>query len=360
MRDLGYEVKYFESKTIKKIYLELTDRCNLSCAFCYRKSWDKAFKDMPQSIYQKFLKDLKEIDGIERIVLGGIGEPTCFNGFQQVLEDLKDYKLHITTNGTLLTDSLVEAIVDNVSFITVSVDGVEDYFKAIRGIPLDGVIDGIKRLQEAKKRKKSFTPELQLQFVASKTNIDSLFQVIDLAKSLDCYQLIISNLIPQIEENKDKILYTNEGNNKDMKDLWNKTMIYAFRKGITIYFPNIQLKSERGCNFIDNVTTYISAEGDVIPCYRLSHDYDEYIFGRKKRVTKHCFGNIMNNSILDIWNSKSYQQYRYIVHNNLYPSCMDCDLVEGCEFPKETLEDCFGCLPSCADCLWGRRFVMCP
>ncbi len=360
MKALGYEINYRESKTIKKLYLELTDRCNLNCAFCYRKSWDKCFQDMSPDVYRKLLGDIKELEGIERIVLGGIGEPTFFVGFDRVLEDLKEYKLHITTNGTLLTDELVEKIVDTVSYITISVDGVEDYFEAIRGISLDRVLDGIRRLQEAKKRKKSSTPELQLQFVSSKTNIDSLFQVIDLAKELDCYQLIISNLIPQIDENKDKILYTNEGNNKEMKDLWNRARNYAFRKGVTIYLPNIQLKTERGCNFIDDVTTYVSAEGDVIPCYRLSHDYDEYVFGRKKRVTKHTFGNIMDSSLLGIWNSKEYQKYRYVVHNNLYPSCMDCDLVEGCEFPKETLEDCFGCLPSCADCLWGRKFVMCP
>lgn len=360
MKDLGYMVKYFESTVIKKIYLELTDRCNLSCAFCYRKSWDKPYKNMPENVYQKFLKDLKEIDGIERIVLGGIGEPTCFHGFERILQDLREYKLHLTTNGTLLTDSLVEKITDTVSFITISVDGVADYFKKIRGVAPDGVIEGIRRLQEAKKRKKSASPELQLQFVASNANIDSLLQVIDLANSLDCYQVIVSNLIPQTEENKDKILYTSAGSNKKMRELWNAARNYAFRKGVTLYLPNVQLKTERVCSFIDDATTYVSAEGDVVPCYRFSHDYDEYVFGRKKRVTKHCFGNIMNSSILEIWNSRAYQKYRYTVHNNLYPSCMDCDLVEGCEFPKETLEDCFGCLPSCADCLWARRFVMCP
>ncbi|MBS4041649.1 MAG: radical SAM protein, partial [Flavobacteriales bacterium] len=310
MKDLGYEIGYKKSKIIKKLYLELTDRCNLNCAFCYRKSWDKCFQDMSQKVYEKLMKDIKEIEGIERIVLGGIGEPTCFVGFERVLEDLKDYKLHITTNGTLLTDALIEKIVDTVSYITISVDGVEDYFEAIRGISLDRVVDGINRLQAAKKRRRSSTPELQLQFVSSKTNIDSLFQVIDLAKELDCYQLIISSLIPQIDENKDKILYTKEGSNKLMKDLWNRARNYAFRKGITIYLPNIQLKTERGCSFIDDVTTYISAEGDAIPCYRLSHDYDEYVFGRRKRVTKHSFGNIMDSSILEIWNSKEYQQYR--------------------------------------------------
>ncbi|WP_051569186.1 tungsten cofactor oxidoreductase radical SAM maturase [Alkaliphilus transvaalensis] len=359
MKEYGYEVSYIKNKTIKKIYLELTDRCNLNCTICYRRSWDKAFQDMEDETLNKVLENIKNLEGLEEIVLGGIGEPTYYHNIEGVLEELKNYNLHVTTNGTLLKDSLINKLVETTSNITISVDGVEEYYQNIRGVPLNGVIEGIKKIQSLKKAKGKTQPNIYLQFVSSKENIESLFQVIDLGKELDCKGVVISSLIPQTIENKDKILYSiNE--NKEMKELWHKVRNYGLRKGVSIYLPETHLKTERRCNFIDHITTYITAAGDIIPCYRLSHDYEEYVFGRKKQVKKYSFGNIKEDTLLDIWNCRAYQQFRYMVHNNLYPSCMDCDLVEGCEFPKTTEDDCYGCQPSCADCLWGRKLVVCP
>lgn len=68
----------------------------------------------------------------------------------------------------------------------------------------------------------------------------------------------------------------------------------------------------------------------------------------------------MENSLEDIWNSKAYSQFRKTIYYNLYPSCIDCDLVEGCDMVKSTEVDCYGISPSCADCLWARKFVICP
>ncbi|GAB6085659.1 tungsten cofactor oxidoreductase radical SAM maturase [Alkaliphilus crotonatoxidans] len=359
MKDLGYHVTYHKSKTIRKLYLELTDRCNLDCTICYRKSWNRPFQDMTRRTLQQIYKELETLEGLEEIVLGGIGEPTCHPDIVAVLERLKGYHLHMTTNGTLMTDSLMEAMVNCLNEITISVDGVDHYYSQIRGIPLTKVVNSIERLQRAKKISGSPWPEVQLQFVSSEKNIDSLFQVIDLAKELDCHRVIVSSLIPQVMDNKDQILYQVEPN-PSLKELWNRARIYGLRKGITLKLPHTSLKTERECSFMNDVTTFISAEGEVMPCYRLSHDYEEFVFGRRKQVSKHSFGNILAKPLLDIWNSSDYQQYRYVVHNNLYPSCMDCDLAEGCEFPKGTEEDCYGCRPSCADCLWSRGFVICP
>jgi MoaA/NifB/PqqE/SkfB family radical SAM enzyme len=75
------------------------------------------------------------------------------------------------------------------------------------------------------------------------------------------------------------------------------------------------------------------------------------VFKREKTVMKHSFGNLNENSIMDIWNSNEYSKFRDIVHNNQYPSCIDCDLVDGCDLVKDTITDCYTAAPSCADCL---------
>ena len=363
LQELGYEVKLTSRETINKVYLELTDRCNLNCAICYRKSWDdESFNlDMDDAMLETVFESLQQVKGIKKIVLGGIGEPLYHPRFNYVVEQLAEYPLHITTNGTMLSDEHIETIVGTVQEMTVSVDGVGKAFESIRGIGLNVVVEGLRRLQKRKKELDTAWPKISLQFVASKENIDEIYDVLDLAHELGCGKLILSNLIPQTEENKDQYLYdfASLEQNKTQK-LFHKIRMYSHRKAVTVQFPQSVLKSERECAFITDVTTYVTAGGDVSPCYRFSHPYEEYVFGRKKQVSKHSFGNLKEQSLLEIWNDVEYKRFRYQIHCNFYPSCMDCDLVEGCEYATETKEDCYGVQPTCADCLWARKFVMCP
>lgn len=357
---LGYKVKFIRSNTIKKIYLELTNQCNLDCIMCYRKNWNESFfANMSIEIFDKFCQDIKEIEGLEEIVLGGIGEPTYYEHFSYVIEKLQNYKLNITSNGTLLNDDLINKIISKVNSITISVDGVEEDFEKIRGIELQKIVDNIQRLEEIKILNKTSFPKVQLQFVASKKNIHTIFSVIDLASKLKCDKLIVSSLIPQEEFTKDDILYSIQSNEENEK-LWDSIKKHGIRRGIKIQMPNLDLREEKACNFIDSVSTFINAKGEVVPCYRLSHDSKEYVFSREKKIRKHSFGNILDTSLLDLWNNKKYQQLRYNLHSSRYPSCIDCSLVEGCEYISDTLEDCFGESPSCGDCLWYRKFVVCP
>ena len=363
LSELGYRVMLTPQQEIHKIYLELTDRCNLSCAICYRKSWDdmEFNLDMNDDMLDRVEASLGETEGIKKLVLGGIGEPLYHPRFTEIVERFKEYPLHITTNGTLLSEEIINTIAGTVQDMTVSVDGVGKAFEEIRGVEVDVVIDGIRRLQERKKELDTAWPRISLQFVASKKNIDQIYAVMDLAHKLGCGRLILSHLIPQTEGNKDQYLYGFAGlNQHETQKLFHKIRLYSHRRSITVQFPQAVLKSERECAFIEDVTTYITAGGDVVPCYRFSHPYEEYVFGRKKHVSKHTFGNLEDQSLLSIWNSVNYQRFRYQIHCNFYPSCMDCDLVEGCEYATETKEDCYGVQPTCADCLWARRFVQCP
>jgi len=343
---------------VKKVYLELTNKCNLDCSICYRKSWNEKLCDMDGEIFNKICEQINNEDEIKAIVLGGIGEPTFSPLIYEAIERFKDYHVTITTNGTIMQDELLELMLNHVDEIIVSVDGLDDEFQKIRGIELNTIIKNLKKLVTLKERKKSRIPLLNIQFVATEDNIDDISQIIDLGDSLKIDSIIISNLLPQSDENKEKILYTRY-ENKSMRKLFNKINNYSFRKGMKLIFPNYELKTERRCNFVDDDTTYISSSGDVVPCYRFSHAYKEYVFGREKLVDKYTFGNLKDKSLASIWNNEEYVKFRNVVHNNLYPSCIDCDLVEGCDMVNDSAMDCYGYSPSCGDCLWSRKFVIC-
>ena len=122
---------------IKKLYLELTDKCNLNCKMCYRESWSKVVGDMQDDILNKLANELKTQNELNEIVIGGIGEPTFAENFKIALELLKDYKITLTTNSTLIDQEMAEYIVKYVDTVTVSIDGASDKYREIRGTSLD-------------------------------------------------------------------------------------------------------------------------------------------------------------------------------------------------------------------------------
>ncbi len=344
---------------LRKLYLELSDRCNLNCTICYRQSWQETPQDLDGALYARLLAEIKEMPALETIVLGGIGEPTCAPDFTRVIEDLQGYRLILTTNGVSLGDEILASLIGRVDSVVISIDGMAEIFEQIRGVPLKTVTDTVERLQALKREWKVNRPTVSLQCVLSEDNVSDALPLVDLAADLGVDSLVFSNLMPQTAANKGKILYTRYENTR-MKVLYNQLQIRSFRRGLQLTLPNCELKTERRCSFIEEDAAFISAEGDVIPCYRLSHSYLEYVFGREKQVVKHSFGNLKEKGLQAVWDSSPYVKYREHVLHGRYPSCIDCDFVDGCEYVTDSTAECWGNTPSCADCLWSRRIVICP
>jgi tungsten cofactor oxidoreducase radical SAM maturase len=345
--------------SIRKLYLELTDRCNLNCTICYRQSWDAVPCDMEQSLYAKLLAETREIPSLETVVLGGIGEPTCSPDFFRALEDYEKYRIILTSNAAFQNDDILKAIAEGVDTVVLSIDGLQEAFFNIRGISLDIPKTNITQLVQWKHDRKSVLPRVFLQCVLSTDNVGDALALVDLAGNLHVDGLIFSNLIPQVSGNKDKILYKRVVN-PEMKELFNRLRIRSFHKGIQLTLPHMELKTERFCSFIEDDSVFVSAAGNVIPCYRFSHNYTEYVFGREKQVNFHGFGNVSVQSLMEIWSSHPYALYRDRVRNGRYPSCPDCDLVDGCDYVSTSEADCWCNTPACADCLWSRNIIICP
>lgn len=161
-----------------------------------------------------------------------------------------------------------------------SFEGLSDKYKEIRRTDLDLIVKNINGLNKLKKKSSSKTLLIDIQFVLSKENLKDIFRVMDLASNLGANKFIISNIIPQSEENKDNILYSRY-ENKAIRTLFDKIMLHSLHKGIKVDIPNYELKTIRRWNFIEYSSTFICASGDIVPCYRFSHDYTEYILAEK-------------------------------------------------------------------------------
>lgn len=89
---------------LKKIYIEITNICNLHCKFCPDTNRKKEFITV-----ENFEKIIDKIHAYTNLVYLHVkGEPLLHNNLEDILKILEKYdlKANITTNGTLIKDKL--------------------------------------------------------------------------------------------------------------------------------------------------------------------------------------------------------------------------------------------------------------
>jgi len=88
----------------KKIYIEITNICNLKCKFCPETKRKKEFISV-----ENFEEAIKKIHKHTKLVCLHVkGEPLLHNNLENILKVLEKYNLqtNITTNGTLIKENL--------------------------------------------------------------------------------------------------------------------------------------------------------------------------------------------------------------------------------------------------------------
>ena len=88
----------------KKIYIEITNVCNLKCEFCPDTNRVKEFMSL-----EKFEQVISKIHNYTNLVLLHVkGEPLLHNELEKILKILEKYNLkaNITTNGTLIKQKI--------------------------------------------------------------------------------------------------------------------------------------------------------------------------------------------------------------------------------------------------------------
>lgn len=114
-------------KQFKRIYLEITNLCNLNCSFCPIDQ--RSAKEMS---YDNFVKTIDQARPMaDQICLHLMGEPLAHPNIDQILNYCSEVesKIQLTTNGLLL-DKFKESIVKNncVAQVNISLQSYMDNF----------------------------------------------------------------------------------------------------------------------------------------------------------------------------------------------------------------------------------------
>jgi len=349
---------------IKKVYIEVSTRCNLDCVTCIRNTWSENINDMSMELYRSILSDLSDLPELSEIIFGGFGEPLMHPKIDEMVSLAKEagYRVSITTNGLLLEKEIVDKLIElRADELVVSIDSFsQEEFGMIRsGGELNRLLENLKMLNRKKESENTIFPRLNMEFVLMKSNREQFEELSSRARELGIMSILVTNLLPYTEDMTEEILYGHAESKLDMPIQFWATPIRGLSTMCTMDLPSMKWGADQSCDFVSKEACTITQSGDVSPCYALMHSYDYFIFGRQKSVDAHYFGNLHESSLDEIWKTPEYIKFRDRVRNFSFPSCEDCELKDKCTYAEEN-QDCWGNDPSCADCLWAQGIVRCP
>lgn len=154
----------------------ITKECNDNCLFCYR---DQISENLSFNS-RKLIIEKIAFSGISKLTFAG-GEPLLIPEIQELIEYSNNYKLTVSmsTNGILLKDELLDFCLENLEWLSLSLDGATDAIQneMTRGSGhLKRVLDILDYAVLYKKRK----CKLKINTVVSRVNKEYILEIADL------------------------------------------------------------------------------------------------------------------------------------------------------------------------------------
>ena len=285
-----------------RIRLELTNKCNVQCTFCYRAH----FKTNDHSVLTPEDVDLLNpvLATAKYISLFQKAESLMSPHIIPILDKMSQYDavFYISTNGLLLDERISRALIRNkITFLTLSINAFNDnYERFYRGGNFETLEKNINRLNDLKYRLSSDYPRLRLSFVLRRDTLAYLDEALEFIKKHKFSEGIqIITFYSYVEEDRhlepalDWSFY--EGEMKRIREkAKNENILFEFsldeagdtRPSATEDYTKICYEPWESFN--------VTPSGNVYPCATASAP----------------MGNIRITNPLDIWNSREFREFR--------------------------------------------------
>lgn len=341
----------YASRPPQQISVKITNACNLRCKTCgqwgetgynFERSASELRELVPVERYLQLADSMKPYKPIYYI---WGGEPFLYTGLFEFTERIKqnDSLLAVVTNATYLDERAKDVVEQKWDALMFSLDGPEDVHDEIRGRKgtFQKVAEGIERVQRYKNDNKSRLPWVMALVTVSVDNAPWLDKIFEVGEQLgiDCmivyYSWFTTEAIGRahthVFEKKLGVTPTKwQGylfdHNVDTTALNESLKRIQSRKWKFqhLFIPNLHKEEDIAKYYKDPgnffgygpcispwFVTEIMPNGDVAPC----RDYPDYITG-----------NLMDQSIFDIWNGDRYKKFRLALKDSggTFPICSRC------------------------------------
>ncbi len=323
-------------------------RCNLHCSFCLnRYSPSVAYRDLN---LDQFLKFVAPIEKASRIQLYGWGEPFLNREYQRIFDyvttNYHGTRIHISTNGSLLTDEWIHKFLEyEKCLINVSINAsTAKTYNKITGVNLfKSVVKNASKMVEAKQRNKADDFVITASFVITKINIYELPRFIELCAHIGIQYIKLLDL--NVFQDYQHTLSV-EKDDVRVRNIISETYKISLGKNICldtiIYTPVDYLNQEHALyNYSDLPLDLhpVWTQGDEIlflpergECYE---PWQSFMVMDNGIVYTCCrgreiMGDLSRQSFEEIWNGEKYRAYRRSINTFRPPqACKECPVKLG-------------------------------
>ncbi|MCB9595036.1 MAG: radical SAM protein [Sandaracinaceae bacterium] len=312
------------ARPLDEIAIELTVYCNLKCEMC--SVWELKQHGVPFETVEKILRQGRELGATVFTPCGA--ESFMRKDFLDVVElahAIGYTKQDIVTNGTMITEAHMDRLeaCPSVS-LHVSIDGPKPIHDALRGEGnYDKSVATVRRLIER-------GIDVGLSGVILKESLEHLRPLVTLAAELGIgevsfqpFQLEISgpdkdlHRFSLMRTPREKIIAELELLDAHARQLG----VNIFTESLFGVIPDYLTEGIRpippgGC-FLPSKFLLVDFRGDIYPCFFMRTDDDR-------------MGNVMQDEIVDVWQSIHHQQLQTLALTERCPGCLAaCSDVES-------------------------------
>lgn len=299
------------------LFVEITNRCNLTCPTC-QLGTDLAYKGYGKAdiTFEQFKNIIDQIPSLVYVTLQGVGEPLLNKDIMKMIRYCTDKGIatYINTNGTILTETksheLIEAGLGNLS-ISVNSFNEEVFAQTRSGASITKIAENVKRFIEIKKKLNKKRPIVSFRAILMKETEPHMEDLIFKSNELGIDVLYIQLFISVIA---DKILCESSLSKKEIEAFSEK--IEKWKKQI-----KMQIITESFGKSSNNIgqcklpwfSPNVTAEGFVTPCCTISNP------------SILNMGNVFEIPFNTIWNSEKFVDFRSNFYKKQPKECIGCN-----------------------------------
>lgn len=311
-----------------RIDFVITKHCNLACKHCFEGASPKfGIREYGIDVFSRIFSEFDRIN-LKTLKITG-GEPFTVPNFDQILLELskRHFETIVLTNGMLIKDRDIEILRLGDIHLGISLDGLDsETHDFIRG---KGAFDVISR-QLLRLR------DAGVKFgITCSINKRNFYQIRDMISfTLDFLRaevLFLNCLRPVGRAGDNKNLFLSEDESQEVYRVYNEAhKKYGRRLELSDDLSLVEKeKSDIIACSAGNSILAMDENLDIYPCF-YAFDHEEYVIG-----------NLLHESIDDIWRSSKLDRFRGMTRLDDLDDCPKCQFKKQCALKNCRLKPVF-------------------
>lgn len=310
--------------------------CNLECAHCgFHLFGRTSDKQVSEEVYSKVLSEIMPTAYTCHLGGSNWGEMTIAKNFHRFLLDAKKFgvRINLTTNGTRLINDWFHDLLDTLSVIGLSMEGINEEFEKVRGFRWRQFLKNVEKVCQGRAdRGKNF--RVEWRYCAHAGSIHQLPDMIRLAKNLGVDRIQVMNLVTYVKSQKYNSLsyhrslanhYFTESRKIAEELNFDIEIPPNFNTGA---FPNSRLSQPTRGSKSPSESTVESNTVELVNCYR---PWQICAVNELGEVTPsdiywRSMGNLQSSTFASIWNGWKYRRLRAAINTRPDSICHACRL----------------------------------